>query len=731
VDILIPLDLSQIGSPNTVRVLAHDNHFVDEIKVQISGAETRTLTHYFYCGAGCYEFSWTPGQQGGYVLKAVAKDEERNKGSDQVSVLYGQAPPIHVSHNLSDGQEITRNFLIEIEATGGFGELTGSLQIRGPVDKDIEISTFPFSFNWTPYENGSYAIKIIAKDRFSTTTKSIPVTVQLQKAVLGDWVKLSPRNNPGVLDGATVTTDYGLFLYGGIRMSDQQASNRLWRWNGMNWIDYTPSPLPHTWPEAIQYPDMTYDQDRKRIVLFTGNLWEYDIRKGIWDNRTPNPKPVDWPQPRRSMNTAVYDPQNKQVVLVDIDHTWLLDGDLGTWQSFYTPEINPYSKRNAYQTVALDDLRDIVVLYTAYYNAASKYYVHTWEWNGSSWDKVANSGEDYTPAGSSRERLFTLPTGVMLVDGYYHYQNPKADFWVWDGAGWTKLHPNSGSPPNTNYPDNPMAYDVENDEFVVFTSSGETWVYRFSLNPRMDQPEPFLFTGKHENTGKLYGPGMKLSWTPTFHPNAVYYEIEYSENDGIVWKTYNARRPISHGGWINHHGNLECGFGFSYCLKHWRDYSYRVRVLNGNGNPLTDWSNVVSARSWPWPTHIELSDPEPDGPYVNDEIVTTRLVNSYGPNLYVDWQIRDNYTAHHFIEAGCVDGYVWRDPATRYCSISVFKGSAELGGIFKLASPALAPEVSVEIWAKATGNYPSGEVFTDSDYHVLEFKARPPVDPFP
>ena len=218
---------------------------------------------------------------------------------------------------------------------------------------------------------------------------------------------------------------------------------------------------------------------------------------------------------------------------------------------------------------------------------------------------------------------------------------------------------------------------------------------------------------------------MQLAWSPTSNPKAAYYDIQYSEDDGSSWLTYNNKRPIRHGGWINHHGNLECGYGFAYCLKRYKVYHYRVRVLDGNHEPITDWSNVVSARSFEWPTQVALSDPTPKGPYIGEETVYMELVEAVGPYLYIDWTIKNNHTASHNVEAGCKDGYYWQDPETRYCRLLVVKGSLSSGsGSLKLAAPVSAKEVSVEVWVKGIGTYPSGEVYTDEDNVTLGFKSH-------
>jgi len=100
-----------------------------------------------------------------------------------------------------------------------------------------------------------------------------------------------------------------------------------------------------------------------------------------------------------------------------------------------------------------------------------------------------------------------------------------------------------------------------------------------------------------------YGPGVALGWIPTIIPKSAYYEIQFYEHDGTTWpqfQLYTARRDISHGGWINHHGNLACGAAFTRCLKSNQRYTYRLRVLDSAGTPVSEWSNMMSATSMDW-----------------------------------------------------------------------------------------------------------------------------------
>jgi hypothetical protein len=198
-----------------------------------------------------------------------------------------------------------------------------------------------------------------------------------------------------------------------------------------------------------------------------------------------------------------------------------------------------------------------------------------------------------------------------------------------------------------------------------------------------------------------YGPGVALEWEPTVHPQATYYEIQYSEDGGSTWQVYTRSRDIAHGGWMNHHSNLRCGFGFERCLKRLQSYSYRVRVLNSARNPLTDWSNILSTTSSDWPAHVNLAPPEPMGPYPRTADVLLQVEDTFGQGLDLEWNIIPYNGATYTVLFGCENGprnYVNASTCRlriRYDGIAMReKGSA------KLAS--LAPETSVDVIVTGT-----------------------------
>jgi hypothetical protein len=195
-----------------------------------------------------------------------------------------------------------------------------------------------------------------------------------------------------------------------------------------------------------------------------------------------------------------------------------------------------------------------------------------------------------------------------------------------------------------------------------------------------------------------YGPGIALTWTPTLHPQAAFYEIQFMKEGETDWQVYTTNRDISHGGWINHHGSANCGHGFQYCLDRVKQYSYRVRVLNAAKAPITDWSNILSTWSMDWPANVELADPVPPDPYpaYGWTEVALEVKNTYGEGLTLEWQFQTWSGAQYQIVRGCQKGGLGLWDAT-HCVIRVSKGgsaSLPIGGL-KLAK--LEPPASVDV----------------------------------
>jgi hypothetical protein len=199
------------------------------------------------------------------------------------------------------------------------------------------------------------------------------------------------------------------------------------------------------------------------------------------------------------------------------------------------------------------------------------------------------------------------PTWNHLTDPPWH---GRIDYQlVDDSRSCYRLEPVSAEHVDLRYPScNTGPGDSLSDHFAVGVRYN---VYRKTdrscnlVNPPLELETPVARVFPEP-----YGSGMSLAWSEPASPGTEYYEIHTSTDGGATWQVYTDDRSASHGPWINHHGNLACGAGYSRCLESSRHYDYRVRALDRARAPLTPWSNVAGTTSRDW------SDLRPNRPPV-------------------------------------------------------------------------------------------------------------------
>jgi hypothetical protein len=215
----------------------------------------------------------------------------------------------------------------------------------------------------------------------------------------------------------------------------------MWFWDGERWdkitniYDGTDGN-----PDGVRYGAMSYDIGRSRIVLFGGHryasgnyyldeTWEfyrtyikYQGWKHVWVERTPS------------------DPEG--------------DGNPG---------------QRYHHAIAYDDSRDVTVMY-----GGEKYshYDDTWEWNGSSWDRIVPTDpeDDGNPGdrGGHTMAYANVRGRVVLCHGGDD-SDTYGDCWDWDGTSWAQLL--TGDPDGDGDPlgrkDGMMVYDGDRAKLVL------------------------------------------------------------------------------------------------------------------------------------------------------------------------------------------------------------------------------------------------------------------------
>jgi hypothetical protein len=738
--------------PYMIRVRALDNQGVREISgkdsVEIRIQSDRhgidlPLTEYEYCGPACYQFLWDINDAGKwpdakYAITATAIDAAGLSISASVDVGLGQGDRITIdSFSLTEGQVVENKHAIKITASGGLGDLIANLKITGP--DPIEINNLVLQsgiekqlLEWNPKDEGTYIVIVSVYDSLKPTNQAtIRRTVEVRRNDIiwdGQWIKLSPATSPGVKNAAMVDTGNGIFLFGGQKISGGALSNKLWKWDGTTWKDLTPS-SPSSWPQARIYPQLAYDSSRGRLILFGGlmqggaplrDIWEYVVPSNTWVERTKYPIPDEETWPAFTFNVdeygqirMTYDSRNNITMFINdnktwyTDRTWLWHGDSSTWERIYTyPQIPA-----RYRGLAYDAGRDVAVRYDLHVTAKHE-TIH--EWDGSGWREIQIASGGLKPD-LEQSNLIGTPFGVYLIGG----TSSTKELWLWDGAIWTRVHALQGTPPNTNYHNASVAYDTAKKQLVVYTTNGQTWVYRTKLENLVATPTLFTDVWPPGSSYKL-GPGMQLTFRPYPHPNVAAYETQVSEDGGATWQAC-TNCGYNLDGSVQHHGNFipgGCGHGYYYCLKREQSYSYRVRPLNQDGQPMLDWTYVYNVTSFNWPAHVEIEAQTP-GPYQNGETVTMNLKNSYGQGMKVDWIISAWGGATATVVEGCGQGYNYKYLVSQTCSLTIsYQTALDMQGTAKLA--ALEPPTSVYVTVKGT------DVWNNTSYSnriILDFES--------
>lgn len=204
----------------------------------------------------------------------------------------------------------------------------------------------------------------------------------------GRWTdRTGSATAPVARFGLAITFDAGrgrAVAYGGIQSLTGCCLSDLWEWDGAagTWEDRTPAMPPASWPGQKQRAGMTYDGERKRVILFGGasastpssDVWEWDGAAGTWAYRTPSPLPASWPAARQQA-PLVWDPRQKAAVVFGgisgttiLQDTWLWNGAAGTFTVWTMPDPPPPAR--AASGLTFDSARGRMVLFGGYSGTA-------------------------------------------------------------------------------------------------------------------------------------------------------------------------------------------------------------------------------------------------------------------------------------------------------------------------------------------------------------------------
>lgn len=239
---------------------------------------------------------------------------------------------------------------------------------------------------------------------------------------------------------------------------------------------------PSPGPSARFASAMAYDEDTGKTVLFGGADINYDVLNDtwVWDGEkwtdaTPA-DPNDSPVPNEYSEMAYAGP-GKGVLLFggenrDIyNKTWLWDG--AKWNDL-TPadtSVNYPPARFEFSMVYIGDGE--VLLYGGWNDYGPLY--DTWIWNGTDWREATPADPNDSPTVGWRTSLaYDMKNDEVVLFGGYRSDSPPLSntTWIWDGQKWTAQSPAQSPPPRVFAS---MVYD-SNIEKVILVGGEATYV---------------------------------------------------------------------------------------------------------------------------------------------------------------------------------------------------------------------------------------------------------------
>jgi hypothetical protein len=267
----------------------------------------------------------------------------------------------------------------------------------------------------------------------------------------GTWQRRNTEARPSARTGASLTFDprsRTLLFFGGAE------SDELWQLDLQGiWTNRTPSPRPALWPTGRSSHSAGFDEARGRLVIYGGfradqsldDWWDYDPTTGTWANRTPSPRPADYPTARYGA-PMTYDRANRRFLLFgggirtvssfrSTDGLWELEPDAGVFRSL-SPSPRPPAWPGALSSAGLtyDHQRQRLVLFGGQNTFVASDAL--WEWD-------ANTGwVNLTP--TPRPALW--PPATYGLMGQLHFVDGRLQLWGGNVSGaastqlWAKEH---------------------------------------------------------------------------------------------------------------------------------------------------------------------------------------------------------------------------------------------------------------------------------------------------
>ena len=265
------------------------------------------------------------------------------------------------------------------------------------------------------------------------------------------WIQRYPAQSPNPRAGHAMVYDSTrdrIVLFGG--RGPNSDTNDTWAYSNDEWAQIdTPNA-----PSARILPGAAYDSVRDRIVLYGGSSVSADGKTVAPLHDTWEFDGTTWTQiggdgPAISKPLLEYDPVTNQVIMLGLDDTvttqmYSFDPASGSW-THVTPAALPPCVNEGAMTW---DPADQVVLYTGGVCSTSSGADESYEWDGTTWNKVTVILTANRLFGAGLAYDAARKNGVMFggtgVDSVVN-----ADTWIFSGSNWTTYNDSSRPDPRS------------------------------------------------------------------------------------------------------------------------------------------------------------------------------------------------------------------------------------------------------------------------------------------
>ncbi len=248
------------------------------------------------------------------------------------------------------------------------------------------------------------------------------------------WTQVARSGPPGRADHAMAcdSARNRIVMFG--KSSSSPYASDTWEWDGTSW-----ALVSTVFPKARYNHAMAYHAGKKRVILTAGRYDGYDSATWEWDGQSWTYQTSSGLTPRAWHAMAFDSKRNTMVLFGGFDGLTPLgdtlelnsaNADSAEWlvrDSF----LVPIGRGGA--GVVFDGLRGVSIMFGGYLGA-SIFSGETWQWNGSKWLLVANSG----PAPRADHAIcYDSSRGVTVLFGGHGTQGTFKDTWEWNGNIWS------------------------------------------------------------------------------------------------------------------------------------------------------------------------------------------------------------------------------------------------------------------------------------------------------